>query len=120
MIKQILPMFLLLISSYVFAQPVTTTVTCRSNSGNAISPNSKKTEVKTASKNTVLRFQNNNLLSTVQFVDGRLIQMMIESTKNFTFTQLNMQKLIENGKGDVFLQDLKDNGDYLEVSCETN
>lgn len=116
--KKIIIALILLTSTTAFAGQGATSVTCRSESGSAIGRNSKKVEIKTASEDTVIRFRNNSLLSTVQFVDGRLIQMMVESTKTFTFTQLNMQKLVENGKGEVFLQDLKENGDYMEVSCE--
>lgn len=95
-------------------------LTCRSLSGNAINVNDQKVETKTVSKSSVIRFENNSMLSTVQFVNGKLTQLMVESTKTHTFTQANMQRLVENGKGEVFLQDLMANGDYMEVSCEIN
>lgn len=95
-------------------------LTCRSLSGNAINVNDQKTETKTVTKNSVIRFENNSLVSTVQFMNGKLIQLMVESTKTHTFTQSNMQRLVESGKGEIFLQDLMSNGDYMEVSCEVN
>ena len=91
-------------------------IKCVSRTGDAVNANSVQTETEAVTTDTVLKYEQGVLKATVQFRSNRIIQMMIENTQNHTFTQLGLKSLSEN-KGDIFLQDLKNDGQFIELSC---
>lgn len=89
---------------------------CVSRTGDAVNKDSIQNETQVVSTNTVLKYEQGVLKAIVQFRSNRIIQMMIENTQNYTFTQLS-QKALEENKGEIFLQDLKNDGQFIELSC---
>jgi len=121
--KKSLLIAVVLLTTSVFADSnvVHNSINCQMTSGNSVQGSeSKKTETRISKESTVMRFENGILVGTVQFKHDRIIQMMIENTKNYTFTQLNPMKIIEENKGYVFLQDIMNDGQFMEISCELN
>lgn len=112
---------IVLFASSVFADNNSSgdSISCQMTSGNSIQGSeSKKSETRVSKESTVMRFESGIMAGTVQYKYGRIIQMMIENTKNFTFTQLNPMKIVEEKKGEVFLQDIMNDGQFMEISCE--
>ena len=91
-------------------------IKCVSTTGDAVNEDSIQNETQAVTTDTVLKYEQGVLKATVQFKSNRIVQMMIENTQNHTFTQLSQKALTEN-KGYVFLQDLKNNGQFIELSC---
>ncbi len=91
-------------------------IKCVSRTGDAVNEDSIKTETQAVSTNTVLKYEQGVLKATVQFKSNRIIQMMIENTQNYTFTQLS-QKALSDNEGEIFLQDIKNDGQFIELSC---
>ena len=67
----------------------------------------------------VKSIKNENLLGTIQVMDGRLIQVMVEDTKSYIMTQEEPHTLRETGSGKAFIQDLK-TGRSLNIKCVTD
>ena len=92
-------------------------VICDVRMGDAVGGKSyKKTVVIT--KSQLVEFKGETLVGTVQYIDGMLAQMMIEDTKNYTFSQLDQKDLIEQGKGNFTFQNHKNDGEYMSMRCE--
>ena len=66
----------------------------------------------------LVEFKGETLLATVQYINGMLVQMMIEDTVNYSFAQIDQNTLIEQGKGNFTFQNHKNDGEYLSMSCE--
>ncbi len=83
----------------------------------AIQKNNESTLIE-ISRSQIKTIQNENLVGTVQVMDGRLIQVMIEDKEAYIMTQEDPRTLRETGSGKAFIQDLK-TGRSLDIKCLT-
>ena len=116
--KKLIMLFTLVLSANVYAS--TTVIVCESRMGDAVNTEKNISDSTVYDHNKVIRFKHGVLEGIVQYKNERIIQMMIENTQNYTFTQIGQKALEQsnNSKGYVFMQDLKNDGQFMEISCE--
>ncbi|HLW56995.1 MAG TPA: hypothetical protein VKY27_06395 [Bacteriovoracaceae bacterium] len=93
------------------------TLVCEYRAGDAIGGNKIK-EVRQLDKNGILQFEHGSLKAWVHFFEGNLTSMMIESSKTFNLSAIEMDELVQNGRGQLTFQDIKNNGEYMSLKCE--
>ncbi len=111
--KKLIMFCMLFLSTNVFADKII----CETRAGNAVKSSDEITGVTISEEAKIMKFKNGVLEGTVQYKERRIIQMMIENTQNHTFTQISPKVLEQNSKGYVFLQDLKNDGQFMELDC---
>ncbi len=114
--KKLIMFCMLFLSTNVFADKII----CETRAGNAVKSSDEITGVTISEEAKIMKFKNGVLEGIVQYKNERIIQMMIENTQNHTFTQISPKELEQSNThaGYVFMQDLKNDGQFMEISCE--